>query len=273
MVRNQIASIIANKLKDNKQVLYAMYQNSSNSIGYFYLDNLLPEDLVSQISSAFPDTSKMVLKKSLREFKYVSAQMDQYNSLLEEIIYAFQDQKVIDELVEICNFKNIFPDKELYAGGISLMGKDHFLNPHLDNSHDKNRNLWRVFNLLFYVSPNWKLENGGHLELWTNGLNQKPLLIENKCNRLVLMATHNNSIHSVTKITSENPRQCISNYYFSDKPLLESDTFHVTSFRGRPESKITDTLLKVDTFLRMNIRKIFKKGIKENPHYYKKNHK
>ena len=32
----------------------------------------------------------------------------------------------------------------------------------------------------------------------------------------------------------------VSNYYFSKKPLLETDDFHVTSFRGRPENKLTD---------------------------------
>ena len=84
--------------------------------------------------------------------------------------------------------------------------------------------------------------------------------------RLVVMATHNRSLHSVSPIVVK----CISNYYFSNVPLREDDYFHVTSFRGRPENKITDILLKTDSFLRMNIRKFFKKGIKENPHYYKK---
>ena len=44
----------------------------------------------------------------------------------------------------------------------------------------------------------------------------------------------------------------------------------ITSFRGRPENKLSDLVLQLDTFLRMTLRKIFKKGIKENPHVYKK---
>jgi hypothetical protein len=58
---------------------------------------------------------------------------------------------------------------------------------------------------------------------------------------------------------------------FSKTKMLETDTFHVTSFRGRPENRLSDFLLRTDTWLRMTIRKFFKKGIKENPHVYKKN--
>lgn len=268
--RNTITELIYNNLKSQEQFLKKQFSDSQSGIGFFYIDNLLPEELVTQIYNAFPTPSEMTLKKSIREYKYIAAQMDLYNPILEEIIYAFQDFRVVNLISKICNCTNLFPDEKLYAGGISMMGKNHYLNPHLDNSHDKDRNLWRVFNLLFYVSPNWNYQNGGHLELWPNGLNENSTLIESKFNRLVLMATHSKSIHSVTKVNSDNARCCVSNYYFSEKPLLESDTFHVTTFRGRPESKITDVFLKIDTFLRMNLRKFFPKGIRENPHYYKK---
>ncbi len=43
----------------------------------------------------------MMLKKSLRENKYVAAQMDKYASILEEIIYAFQDPGVLKAVEEI----------------------------------------------------------------------------------------------------------------------------------------------------------------------------
>ena len=53
------------------------------------------------------------------------------------------------------------------------MKKNQFLNPHLDNSHDKDRSRWHVLNLLYYVTPNWQEDFGGNLELWTNGLQEK----------------------------------------------------------------------------------------------------
>lgn len=270
MNRIELADRIYQEIKSNKVALQLHFADSKEAIGYFYLDNLLPDDIALKIYKNFPESSQMVLKKSIREDKYVAAQMNRYNPILEEIIYAFQDKKIIDLVAEICNIKEAIPDDNLYAGGISMMGKNQFLNPHLDNSHDKDRECWRVLNLLYYVTPNWKEEYGGNLELWPNGLKQSQITLHSKFNRLIVMATHNNSLHSVSPVTFDGFRCCVSNYYFSKNPLSQSDTFHVTSFRGRPEDKVTDVILQTDTLLRMIIRKIFKKGIKENPHVYKK---
>ncbi len=36
------------------------------------------------------------------------------------------------------------------------MSKGVYLRPRLDNSHDKNRKRYRVVNLLYYVTPEWR---------------------------------------------------------------------------------------------------------------------
>lgn len=269
MTRVEFADLIFEQLLKEKKSLSNQYTNSRSEIGYFYIDNLLPEKNVKEIYEAFPKPEEMVLKKSIRENKYVASQMDLYNPILEEIIYAFQDDRIVELIGEICQLKNIYPDNYLYAGGISCMGNKQFLNPHLDNSHDKDRNRWRVLNLLFYVTPEWKEEYGGNLELWPNGLGNPQITIHSKFNRLAVMATHNDSLHSVSPVTYEGYRSCVSNYYFSDNPLKESDRFHVTSFRARPGKKMLDLILKFDSWARMKVRAVFKKGIVENKHVYK----
>ncbi|MGY0391746.1 2OG-Fe(II) oxygenase [Bizionia sp. KMM 8389] len=270
MNRDDLAKLIVEKLDSEKESLKQQYANTKHQIGYFYIDNLLPQEIAIEISKQFPEQTKMDLKKSLRENKYVAAQMNKYHALLEETIYAFQNKDVVNCMKYICNIEDLQPDEFLYAGGLSSMKKDQFLNPHLDNSHDKDRNSWRVLNLLYYVTPNWQDNNGGHLELWPNGLKSSQTTIHSKFNRLVIMATHQSSWHSVSPVIADASRNCISNYYFSSNPLLENDTFHVTTFRGRPEQLLRNQILKVDSFLRMTLRKLFKKGIKENPHVYKK---
>ena len=251
-------------------LLQKQYAESKKEIGFFYLDDVLPENIAKKIATKFPDLKDTVKRKNLKELKYTAFQMDKYDNLLEEVIYAFQDAKIVGIVSEICGLSAIYPDENLYAGGLSLMAKGNFLNPHLDNSHDKDRNRWRVLNLLYYVTPDWKLDNGGNLELWAKGIKEEPVTIVSKFNRLAVMATHQNSWHSVSKVEKEAVRYCVSNYYFSDKPLLASDEFHVTTFRGRSSEKVKDIVLQIDNNFRSGLRKIFKKGVRENPHQYKK---
>ena len=150
------------------------------------------------------------------------------------------------------------------------MGKNQFLNPHLDNSHDNNRENYRVLNLLYYVTPNWDVENGGNLELWDNGMSDPQRTIHSKFNRLALMITNKTSIHSVSKVVVDGKRCCVSNYYFSKKPAEASEYFHVTSFYGRPEEPVKNLFLRTDAFLRQLVRKFSGKRIVETKHIYKK---
>lgn len=268
--RKEIAVLIVKKLTEEKEFLKERFLKSKKEIGFFYVDDLLPNDLALAIYKDFPKLSESKQRKNIREHKYVAYQMDRYKPLLEEVIYAFQNEKVVAIVSEICGLENILPDHKLYAGGLSLMAKDNYLSPHLDNSHDKDRQLWRVLNLLFYVTPDWNVENGGNLEIWSKGLKHKPIVIKSNFNRLVVMATHEKSWHSVNKVLSDQVRCCVSNYYFSKEPLLEDENFHVTTFRGRPNQNTRNIILKIDNGLRSFVRKIFKKGIIENPHHYKK---
>lgn len=189
MDRTQLGTLIAERLVHAQQEIQAQWDHTA-PINFFVVDDVLPAELVYQIRSAFPDPSKMMLRKSLRELKYVSAQMNQHAPLLEEIIFAFQEQAVVNAVKQVTRLRSLYPDEHLYAGGISMMGHGHFLNPHLDNSHDKDRSRYRVLNLLYYVSPDWHERNGGNLEVWPHGTKRVPTTIVSHFNRLVVMVTN-----------------------------------------------------------------------------------
>lgn len=266
--RHQYAALIQKRLEEELPRLQAEF--SMHTVQSCFIDNLLPKELAQEIFESFPDKSTMTLKKTLRENKYVAAQMNKYPPILEEIVYAFQDKDVLNTVESITGIRDMVPDDRLYAGGISLMAKGNFLNPHLDNSHDKDRERYRVLNLLYYVTPDWSPENGGNLELWDDGPKSQQREITSHFNRLALMATHEKSWHSVSQVNVARSRCCVSNYYFSAQPLEDHEYFHVTSFRGRPEQPMRDLVLQGDIALRQSIRKVFKKGIVENKHVYDK---
>ena len=168
-----------------------------------------------RIHSAFPSTDRMILRSSIKEHKHIAAQMNLFDPLLEEIVFAFQDRRVVERIARITGIEAMEPDAELYAGGISAMSKGAYLRPHLDNSHDKTRERYRVLNLLYYVTPGWTEAYGGSLQLWDDGPGGAPRTIPSRFNRLVLMPTNKRSWHSVNEIAHDGTRCCVSNYYFS----------------------------------------------------------
>ena len=251
--RNYLAAQIAARLGESTEALARQWQDSS-PINHFVLDSVLSISCAQAVRRAFPESRTMTLKKSLRERKYVAAQMNRHDPLLEEAVFAFQAPAVMEAIEKITGLSALEADELLYAGGISLMSPGNFLNPHIDNSHDKLRRRYRVLNLLYYVSPDWTDDRGANLELWPEGPSGPAKTIVSKFNRLVVMLTHRRSWHSVSKNVSNHNRCCVSNYLFTPHPIGGIHYYHVTEFRGRPEQPWRDVVLRTDNWLRTVIR-------------------
>jgi Rps23 Pro-64 3,4-dihydroxylase Tpa1-like proline 4-hydroxylase len=275
MDRTNLGAAIAARLGDEQASLTEQF-HATGGVHAFVLDDVLPSDSFRAISASFPDRERMMLRKSVRERKLVSAQMDRHAPLLEEAVYAFQQPDVVDALGRICGIDGLMPDEHLYAGGISVMDEGHFLNPHIDNSHDKDRRAYRVLNLLYYVTPDWRADYGGNLELWDAGPRRTPVrTIPSLGNRLVVMATTRDSWHSVSRVTHHGSRRCISNYYFATRAFDDGverppDYFHPTSFRGFAEEPVKDLILRADALARAGVRRLRPGGVVRPRHLYER---
>jgi len=261
----QIKDLIFKRLNNHLDEYNAAFKENKKVIGTSFLtiDNFLPEELARKVYKDFmPESKEWREMKSFRETKMTSKQFDAFPKLLGEVTFAIQEPEIVDLFAKITDIPQQKGDTGLYAGGLSMMRTGDFLNPHIDNSHDKDRKLYRRLNLLYYTTPDWTLEDGGHLELWDDPVKNK-VTIESKFNRLVLMETHNRSWHSVNKVTKPNSnRCCVSNYYFSPISPLgpEHDYFHITSFKGRPDEPLKRFVSDIDTVLRNFARKMKRSG-------------
>ncbi len=269
ITRRDLAEILVERLHAQAQSLSEAF-HPPGRIASFALDSALPGEIASGIFEAFPPNEILVHKKNLGQDKYVGAQMNLYDPMLEEIVYSFQEPAVVEVISRITGIAKLIPDTDLYAGGISVMCQGQFLNPHLDNSHDKDQKNFRVLNLLYYVTPDWKHEYGGNLELWDRGPEGEKRTLTSAFNRLVVMITNKSSWHSVSRVEAEGRRCCVSNYYFSPEPVDSDASYHVTSFRGRPGEKWKDLAMQGDNLLRTAVRKTFGEKVFRNPHVYKK---
>lgn len=259
-MKEEIIKTIVERLEKDSDALCADFQAEKNVTTHFTaIDNLLPEDLARKIYAAFPPIEEMRLLDSFREKKYTSKSLDKFDALISDITFAFQDKRIIDAVSLITNIADPIGDPHLYAGGISTMTRGHFLNPHLDNSHDAEQENYRVLNLLYYCTPDWTAENGGNLELWNEDVTES-VEIPSLFNRLVLMATNDKSWHSVNEVRADGKRCCVSNYYFSPHSPNGYETTHVTYFQARPEQTFRRIITKADSNLRTLLRRVKKGG-------------
>ncbi len=259
-MREELVKLIVERLgRDAEAISRDFASEREIPTRFCAIDDLLPEEIALKFDASFPASSEMRLLDTFREKKFTSKSLDKFDPLIADITFAFQDERVIEKVAEVTGIKDAVGDPHLYAGGISAMERGHFLNPHIDNSHDGEQKNYRVLNLLYYITPDWKAENGGNLELWDEKV-KRPVEIPSLFNRLVLMSTNDKAWHSVNEVKTDGTRRCISNYYFSPHSPNGYETTHVTYFMARPEQKLRRLVTKADSDLRTVLRKIKKSG-------------
>lgn len=235
------------------------------------IDDLLPAKLAQEIHAAFPPHEAMRLMKSFREVKYTTKALDRCLPIIRDVEFAFQSPQVVQAVSRVTGMHELTPDPALYAGGLSAMAQGHYLQPHIDNSHNGERTHYRRLNLLYYVTPDWRPEYGGNLELWDDGVRRR-VEIPSLFNRFVIMETNRRSWHSVNQVRHNGVRCCVSNYYFSAASPEAFDYFHVTSFMARPEQPAQRLFCRVDNAVRHGVRMVRKQGLGQTDVYRAEKH-
>lgn len=260
--RETLVQLVVQRLEAEESRAREAFEASRLEVGVRYcaVDDLLPLDLAHAIHDRFPEPQDMRLMDSFREKKYTSKDFSRFDPLMEAITFAIQDPRVLAVVERITGIRSQQPDASLYAGGLSAMTQGHFLCPHIDNSHEGSRQRYRTLNLLYYVSPDWTLENGGNLELWDRQVRQRTTIVS-KFNRLALMETTPTSWHSVSEVTVDRTRRCVSNYYFSPTSPTGREYFNVTSFSAWPHQPLRRVLARADNLLRQGLRALVPGGL------------
>jgi Rps23 Pro-64 3,4-dihydroxylase Tpa1-like proline 4-hydroxylase len=245
-MRDQLTDLIVQKLNESKEHLKKQFffEHPIKVARHFVLDNLLPTEMAERIYNHFPKQNQMHLLNSYGELKLKCSHIKHTTELLQDLHFAIQNPRVVSVVEDITEIKNQIPDTSRLAGGVSRLLKGYYINPHLDNSHDSDKKFYRTVNVLYYVSPNWKEENGGNYELWDKVIENR-IIVPSFFNRLVVMETNRMSWHSVNPVLCDASRCCVFNYFFSEQSPEGEDYFHGSSFsffnplfRPRPEQKI-----------------------------------
>lgn len=150
----------------------------------------------------------------------------------------FNGSEFIIELEAITGIDGLIPDPHFRGGGYHMIEPGGFLDIHADfNIHPKLK-LWRRLNVLIYITPDWKEEWGGHLELWNKDMTECKVKIPPLYNRMVCFEVSDTAYHGhpePLKCPRGITRNSIALYYYTaDRPEHEKSAPHSTLYQRRP---------------------------------------
>lgn len=192
---------------------------------HFVIDNFLKADLAHTLSKQFPSHSseKWFSYDNPLERKKAIQNWGSFPPETYQLFLSLCCERFTNKLRKLTSDGCLKPDYGLHGAGWHMSKSGDHLNIHQDYSIHPMANMQRKWNIIIYLTPNWKKEWGGNLEFWnhnekTNQANQKEVSIDCVFNRAVLFDTTQNSWHGFPE-TIKCPqgiyRKSIAMYYLS----------------------------------------------------------
>lgn len=191
------------------------------------IDNFLEESLAKEIANVFPSHDDSVWTVSYDnpvEKKKACSHWDKFPAPIYSTLYYLCSSEFVSIISGITNNSNIVCDYGLHGGGMHSHNIGGKLNIHKDYSIHPKVQYMRNYNLILYMTPDWKESWGGGLEFWshdekTNQPKECVTKISNVFNRAVIFNTTQNSWHGLPqelKCPADQARRSLAIYYLSE---------------------------------------------------------
>jgi len=245
-------------LLENRASQYAEEFKEAKPHPHLVIDNFLDLAVATQAYKVFPCMEVMDALKDYRQNKAQDPALDKFHPIFREIIFEhLHSQRFLGLISSMTGINNLQADSKLYASGLAQGANGSFLNVHLDNSSHPVNPWYRRLNLLVYLNPSWSEEKGGHLELWSNNMEESVAILP-VFNRMILFATSKQSWHGYRRVNTPDgdTRKSINIYYFTEESPEGTDYYHITTFRARKGETFNKALYPLDNLARTVARKL-----------------
>ncbi len=206
--------------------------NNSLPFNHVIIDDFFLPHVAEQLANEFPDYDDPMLGyyNNAIENKKVFNRWDKFPKLTYQAFTMLGRPNFlfhIRGLIGNPNTTELWMDYGLNGGGWHLHTRNGNNNVHLDYNIHPKLGEQRKLNIIIYMTPDWKTEWGGGLELWTHDPETKRpkdlvKTVENKFNRAVIFDTTQNSWHGLPKKINCPEgviRKSLAAYYVQPAPI------------------------------------------------------
>ena len=158
-----------------------------------------------------------------------------FNLLKEEIA----KPQFLEFIEKVTGIKNAFITNDGFGVGIQKGKKGSFEDVHVDFNIHPEKDVQRRLNLQLYLTPRWKPEWNGALEMWNDCVSKCKKAVSCRFNRAVIFEVKDTSYYGYTKplaCPDKAERKCFQ-LLFTRKKEQEDIKFHDTIFPEHQEEK------------------------------------
>ena len=204
------------------------------------IPNFLPRDLAKKISDEFPDPDaidwllegpgNVAHTKDKYIEKISSSNEELFPPLIRHVMHEFNSGTFMNFIGDLTGYKSLVPDPSFGGCGLHSTGAGGRLMIHADASRHPNSSLHQILNMIYYITPDWQDEWGGHLELWDSEGKVCEKRVKPEFNSMLIFFTGSRCYHGhplpVTSPKGVRRNSLAAYYYTTDRQVDEAYDGH-----------------------------------------------
>jgi hypothetical protein len=204
--------------------------------------DFLPPAVAQAVAAEFPGPSDITWRLAGpgdaqhtgdKEVEKISTSNEElFPPLIRHVMHEFNSGVFLSFVENLTGFTGLAPDPWFYGCGLHSTGRGGRLMIHADASRHPNPNFDQILNMIYYATPAWREEWGGHLELWDETASLCVDKVTPVFNSMLIFFTGTKSYHGHPHPLTTPPgirRNSLAAYYYqTDRKVDETYSGHKT---------------------------------------------
>lgn len=218
----------------DKQKLQALAQElrpqfvAAEPFPHFVAKDFLPADVAAAVAAEFPRLGEIDWKlvgpgdaahtNNPEIEKVLCSDEAEFPPLIRTVMHELNSATFLDFLMSATGYQGVVSDPWFGGCGLHSTGNGGRLMVHADMDRHPNSSFYQILNVIYYATPNWQGEWGGHLELWDRQAKNCVKKVAPEFNSLIAFYTGPKSFHGHPLPLRTPPgvrRNTLAAYYYT----------------------------------------------------------